>query len=217
VLYGIKTGDNQKYLSRQETELHSKKALKTGEIIRHHIEWKNYFLWWNSHLAGYRTSSVEVPKIVVQYIRNLALPRRIVAALDEEGAYYPLNNYSYISAKNGSHSLKYVLGVLNSALLNFYFANTFIDYNIKPTYLQQLPIRTVNFSDPIDKARHDDMVALVERMLDLHKRLPAAKTAQERTVLQRQIETTDRQIDSLVYDLYGLTSEEQEIVEGATK
>jgi hypothetical protein len=61
------------------------------------------------------------------------------------------------------------------------------------------------------------MVALVERMLDLHKRLPAAKTAQERTLIQRQIETTDRQIDRLVYELYGLTEEEIAIVGGATK
>ncbi len=54
-------------------------------------------------------------------------------------------------------------------------------------------------------------------MLDPHKRLPAAKTAHERTVIQRQIETTDGQIDNLVYELYGLTPEEREIVEGTMK
>jgi hypothetical protein len=36
----------------------------------------------------------------------------------------------------------------------------------------------------------------------------------EKTALQRQIEATDRQIDSLVYELYGLTEEEIRIVEG---
>ncbi len=34
--------------------------------------------------------------------------------------------------------------------------------------------------------------------------------------LQRQIDATDRQIDRLVYELYGLTEEEVGIVEGAT-
>jgi hypothetical protein len=57
------------------------------------------------------------------------------------------------------------------------------------------------------------MVALVETMLALHKRLPAAHTPQEKDMLQRQIETTDRQIDRLVYDLYSLTTEEIAIVE----
>jgi hypothetical protein len=61
------------------------------------------------------------------------------------------------------------------------------------------------------------MVALVERMLDLNKRLMAAKTSQEKTIIQRQIEATDRQIDRLVYELYGLTEEEIRIVEEATK
>jgi len=34
-----------------------------------------------------------------------------------------------------------------------------------------------------------------------------------RTMLQRQIEAADRQIDALVYELYGLTGEEIGVVE----
>lgn len=51
-------------------------------------------------------------------------------------------------------------------------------------------------------------------MLALHKQLAAAKIEHEKTALQRQIEATDRQIDALVYELYGLTEEEIKIVEG---
>ncbi|MBN2515213.1 MAG: hypothetical protein JXC33_04180, partial [Deltaproteobacteria bacterium] len=76
-----------------------------------------------------------------------------------------------------------------------------------------LPIRTIDFSNPADTARHDRMVELVEQMLDLNKRLAAATMPQEKTVIQRRIETTDRQIDQLVYELYGLTEEEIRIVE----
>mgnify|MGYP005619931155 CR=1 FL=1 len=54
-------------------------------------------------------------------------------------------------------------------------------------------------------------------MLDLRKQLSAAKTAHEKTALQRQITATDQQIDQLVYDLYGLTGEEIRIVEGAMR
>ena len=42
------------------------------------------------------------------------------------------------------------------------------------------------------------------------------KAAHERTALARQIEATDREIDALVYELYGLTDEEIRIVEEAT-
>ncbi|MDO9528790.1 MAG: hypothetical protein Q7J27_06470, partial [Syntrophales bacterium] len=79
------------------------------------------------------------------------------------------------------------------------------------------PIRTINFSDPTDKARHDRIVELVKRMLDLNKQLAETKEPQTKTVLQRQIETTDRQIDRLVYELYELTEDEIRIVEGSSK
>jgi hypothetical protein len=41
-----------------------------------------------------------------------------------------------------------------------------------------------------------------------------AKTPQEKTSLERQIAATDAQIDKLVYDLYGLTLDEIQVVEG---
>ena len=50
-------------------------------------------------------------------------------------------------------------------------------------------------------------------MLALQKQLAAAKVPHDKTVLQGQIDATDRQIDRLVYDLYGLTEEEIKIVE----
>ncbi|MBN1889609.1 MAG: hypothetical protein JW850_16555 [Thermoflexales bacterium] len=78
-----------------------------------------------------------------------------------------------------------------------------------------MPIHPIDFSSPADVARHDQMVQLVERMLDLHKRLAAAQSPHDKTQLQRQIEATDKQIDALVYELYGLTDEEIRIVEGA--
>jgi hypothetical protein len=61
------------------------------------------------------------------------------------------------------------------------------------------------------------MVELVETMLKLHKNLQAAKTNHEKSLIQRQIDVTDKQIDQLVYELYDLTEEEIRIVEETTK
>jgi hypothetical protein len=43
-----------------------------------------------------------------------------------------------------------------------------------------------------------------------------ATTGHDKTVLQRQIDATDRQIDRLVYELYDLTDDEIRIVEEST-
>jgi hypothetical protein len=50
-------------------------------------------------------------------------------------------------------------------------------------------------------------------MLALHERLAGAKIGREQTVIGAQISATDRQIDRLVYELYGLT-EEVAVVKG---
>jgi hypothetical protein len=50
-------------------------------------------------------------------------------------------------------------------------------------------------------------------MLELQK-TPSARTPVEVERVRREIESTDRQIDSLVYELYGLSEDEIKIVEG---
>ena len=44
--------------------------------------------------------------------------------------------------------------------------------------------------------------------INLDKRLPEIKSPQEKTMIERQILSTDREIDKLVYELYELTEEE---------
>jgi hypothetical protein len=81
----------------------------------------------------------------------------------------------------------------------------------------KIPIHTINPNDPADIARHDRMVALVMQMLDLNKKLPDVRLDNEKKMLQGQIDATDRQIDTLVYELYGLTEEEIKVVEENVK
>lgn len=57
-------------------------------------------------------------------------------------------------------------------------------------------------------------MVLVDRILDPPKKLAAAAIPADRKLYQRQIQATDREIDALVYELYGLTEEQIAIVEG---
>ena len=66
-----------------------------------------------------------------------------------------------------------------------------------------------------DEAR-DQPLKYQLRIDGLHKALPQAKTDHDKTLLQRQIKTTDHQIDKLVYELYGLSEDEIRIVEQTT-
>jgi len=116
-------------------------------------------------------------------------------------------------------NLKFLLGLLNSKLINFVYklGNPQIGKifaEIKPSVIKKLPIYKCDLNNESDKDKHNKIISLVEEMLDLNKKLAGAKTPDEKTRIQRQIDTTDSQIDKLVYELYGLTDEEIKIVEG---
>ena len=113
----------------------------------------------------------------------------------------------------------YLLGVLNSKLLSSYLRQISTSFRggyiaLNRQYIEQLPIRTVDFNNPADVAMHDQMVELVDEMLDRHKQLPGL-TGEGRKIAERLIETVDSEIDALVYRLYGLSEDEIAIVEGA--
>jgi hypothetical protein len=99
--------------------------------------------------------------------------------------------------------------------MRFFYETSFPTLHVQRDELAWLPIPTTDLSSPNDQVGHDRMVEMVDSMLDLHRRLVKAKTANDRTFLQRRIQSTDRQIDRLVYELYGLTDEEIAIVEEA--
>jgi hypothetical protein len=126
---------------------------------------------------------------------------------------------SVIPREDTEEDILYLLGVLNSGLISFYavshspvFSGGY--YKFSSAYLKKLPIRRIEFHDQDDVDRHDKMVWLVQRMLDLRKKLAAATVPADKKLYQRQIGATDAEIDALVYELYGLTEEEIGIVEG---
>lgn len=147
VLYGIKTGDNTKFLSRHSGSGYVPSLVHAFEVERYSLSWDGNYLHYTPELEGYRNHKVDVPKIIIQYTRKISMPVRIMAAFDYEGLFYPLNTFSYITEKQESgYNLMYLMAVFSSSTLNFYHANTFIDYGIKPTYLQKHPIRRISFT-----------------------------------------------------------------------
>jgi len=109
-----------------------------------------------------------------------------------------------------------LLAVLNSKLISYLYLKQ-VSQATKDDF-PQVTIRDIRALPFPPASRVVDcssqLVALVERMLALHKKLATATIPADKTLYQRQIAATDRQIDALVYELYGLTGEEIAIVEG---
>ena len=164
------------------------------------------------------------PKILTPSIAN-----RASFSYDAHGEYYFVGSgggggggYG-IMLKPSDESPLYILGLLNSRLLDFClksisspFRHGYYAYNKQ--YIERLAIRRINFDDPADKKRHDAIVKKVEEMLQLQKDYAEAERNLEdrQHALKRRIEQVDAAIDRMVYELYGLTEEEIAVVEGGT-
>ncbi len=137
--------------------------------------------------------------------------------LDQDGRYYSANT-TYIICSDD----KYLLGILNSALMTFFYKNSFAAYRggylrFFAQYLEKLPIRTLDFNNPSEKAIHDKLVSFVDRMRELHKKKAALPPSAEREKIEREIAVTDEKIDETVYGLYGMTDEDRNIVQHSSE
>lgn len=135
-------------------------------------------------------------KILIQRTRNEALKQRIIATLDDEGV-YGMEGIYFVFANSDEYSLRFLLGILNSKLMNYLFATKFLNLAIKAEYLKQVRIPTTT---------NKEIVSLVDRIL----------TAKKEN-LQADTSALEAEIDQLVYQLYGLTDEEIAIIEKANE
>jgi type I restriction-modification system DNA methylase subunit len=171
--------------------------------------------WW--HLHWPRDENIWLsPKII-----SVQMAARPTFALAEYPVYVSFSANVFVAFETTAEKLHYITGILNSRLIWKWYQHHAkrrgVGLEINGGVLAKSPIRTIDFSDPTDKARHDRMVEMVKKMLAMHEQLAAARTEQERTMIQRRIEATDAQIDKLVYELYGLTEEEVRVVEEASR
>jgi len=140
--------------------------------------------------------------------------QRMMASCITETFITNKNLYSVIP-KNISTNILAILGVINSRIISYLYINQ-VTQATKDDFPQVTIKDVLSLPFPCianEDARHNRMVQLVEQMLVLHKQLTEAKTSHEQTLIQRQIDATDKQIDKLVYELYDLTPEEIAIVE----
>jgi hypothetical protein len=171
---------------------------------------------WYSYSRIQNLGEFEGKKIVVLVVSDYAR-----YTYDTEGVYFTGGGngpYYGLRLKNDiPYHPFYILALLNSNVLDFFIKRTSTTfrggyYSFGKQYIENIPIRSIDFSNPKEKKSHDDLVKLVDVMLDLRKREQKAK-GHELEQLKRQMDKTDREIDERVYELYGVTEDEKRLVE----
>ncbi|MCK4735045.1 MAG: Eco57I restriction-modification methylase domain-containing protein, partial [Methanophagales archaeon] len=155
------------------------RPLLRGSLIdKWYIRWKNdYWISFGDWLAEPRYSAnYDVPeKIVIRQTGD-----SLIATLDRKQFVVRDNLYTIVPRSNDI-KLAYILGLLNSRVLNWYYQKIINPEQgealaqVKRGHIAKLPIRTIDFSNPAEKAQHDKLVALVDNMLELQKKYHEAR------------------------------------------
>ena len=125
-----------------------------------------------------------------------------------EVPWYAASDVFYITKKDRTLSLKYILALLNSKIIYLwlYFRGKrkgeTLELIVKP--LSEIPIKKIPTSE------QKPFIYIVDKILAITKDENYLKNA----IKQAQVKSLEREIDQLVYKLYELTPEEIKIVEG---
>lgn len=185
-----------KYLEKYKNELSDRRGPKNNE-----------YEWWRLHRPSVKEFHDAPEKIIVPY---RAEHNRF--AYDDQQFFNDGGDIRAIVMKeNCGYLIKYILALLNSTLLDWYFG--FIgktkgnsrEYFNKPLAL--IPIKSAT------QSQQQELANLATLMMDAVKRQQEAKSDQEKNICKMRIEAIDAQINAKVYALYGLTEDEVAIVE----
>ena len=199
---GIKTSDDNRFLFKENNGMDYYKIIRGRNIKAYRIDYDNEFIWYRPDLmkekAGCLPHTKELflatEKIITQRINSSG---QLLATYDNE-KYFCLDTTN-VSSKiiDKNCDLKFIVGVINSKLINWWFNDEFKNPTISGYELHQIPIK-------LNKQIEKNISKLVMTIL-------------ENTKISKDIEGPLTQIDQLVYQLYDLTKAEIAIIENSTK
>ncbi len=149
-------------------------------------------------------------KIFIQAIRNLSLEERIVATLDKNSSYF-VGTVNSVILNDNNYDYEYILGLINSKLLNTYFKKRFTTISLTASFLGVLPICTLSTSSQKQKAK--EISKLVEQLLSLNAEKLNTKLQTKISQIESRAIYCMNKIDQIVYELFELTAAEIKIIE----
>ena len=215
----IKTGDDKKYVVNSDSKLEEpwKLSLRGKSILRYSTIEKNTFLCYGDWLArNWKNKSFyETKKIAIR-----ETGKRITATLDLEHRYFLSSLYAiYFKEKilNNESDLKFLLGILNSELANYYVKLIALNLTegaftkVRTNQLARLPI--VILTSKQDEEIKNEISKLVDQLLQFNLEKTEIKLQSKISQFESKIDYCENKINQLVYQLYELTEEEIKIVE----
>jgi hypothetical protein len=194
-----------------------KPELGGRDLGRYSLRWPgDRFIRYGDWLAAPRDpGNFRGQRLLVQEITG-GDDRRIVAAYTDQEMYHS-RDVIPVKVDDAPVDPLALLAVTNSRLMSWWHnlrspkAKKALFPKLLVSDIKQMPISKSLLSPAPGDARVDRLVDLARRMVTLNAQ--TIRTPSEQAASERQKTTVDHAIDRLVYDLYGLTAAEIDLVE----
>jgi hypothetical protein len=214
--FGIQTHDREKYVSTDQKNKNWKPVIDGKNIHNFFMDEPAEYVCCDKKAikSGGKDDVYQKERICTRQIGETP-----VATIVSPGVYTLNTVYNLYFDKQTAYSLRYILGIMMSRTFKYFWKIKYFDEKmtfpkVKKDALLDIPIPILDLSLKADKDKHDKIVDLVEQMLALKQKEHAETLPQTKTMIGRQIQALDRQIDEVVYGLYNLSDEEIKVVEG---
>ena len=190
IRFGVVITNNiNKVVGNKKFDNNWKPFLEGNEIGAYNIVYQGRYLHYKKNLLHRsRTPEVfETNKILIQRITGGSNP--IKAAFDTNQFYNKESIINLILIDNNEEHYKYILGILNSSLINWFYNNNYtneskLTVNLSKEYLSEIPIKK------LDKEKLQcEIIRLVTTILKARQQNPQANTKH-----------LEDQIDIIVYN-----------------
>ena len=207
---GIKTSDDNRFIHYKKQNNEYKKVFRGKNIKAYHLNWAGEYIWYKPDLMKQKVGCLphskelfEVPEKLITQRVNSSM-QLLVAYDDRQNYFLDTTNVSKCQTLNSDYAIKFILAILNSKLINYWYCNKYRMPTIGLYELHSIPIK------PTLKNNQKPFTSLVDQILAITKDADYPSNLAK----QAKVKELERQIDQMVYELYGLTPEEIGVVEG---
>jgi adenine-specific DNA-methyltransferase len=200
-----------------------RKFLLGSSINPYNLQWKNKWVCYDKSLeSNFTNQAFRDEEIFLNedkiLIRQVMGENRIYATIDKEKYFIDQSIYILLPT-NSSYSTEYLLALICSKLMTYFFKQTLSDRKetfpkIKGDQIKLLPIKEIISHN--EKKNYNELVNKIVAVISTQKSINGSTTDSDKKLLRQKFDLLDKQIDTLVYELYGLTEEEIKIVEGVS-
>ena len=217
VKFGMKTGDDAKFVHRRPVPGPSDKALLRGDdVSRYGVHWKGEYVRYlptamRRHRATARPGEpdrFEQPKVLVKDTTKI-----LGCTYDDDNFY--VKDVLIVIPKKGSkpaYDLRFVAGVLNSKAMTFYYRTTYNTLHVQNGELCALPLPILDPTNPRHSLIQAEISMAVSAIIETKSRLDEAKTDRDKDFFRKRQASLEARIETVVSELYGLTVSDRHLI-----